>query len=89
MRTLTADTEKVGLRELMDLVRDEPLTVLANGQPAFVVLSAAEFGRLDEHDRIRRKAAERLRETISAIHREAALRGLTEPELDRLMADES
>jgi hypothetical protein len=44
---------------------------------------------LEEQDRIRREAKVRLRETISSIQREAAERGLTETELDRLMADES
>jgi prevent-host-death family protein len=89
MRTMSADIEKIGLRELIDAVRDEPVTVLANGEPAVVVLSPAEFDRLEEHDRIRREANARLRQTISAIQREAAERGLTEAELERLLADES
>jgi prevent-host-death family protein len=89
MRTLSADAEKIGIRELIDAVRDEPVTVLANGEPAVVVLSPAEFNRLEEHDRICREAKVRLLQTISTIHREAAERGLTEAELVRLMADES
>jgi prevent-host-death family protein len=89
MRTLSADIEKIGIRELIDAVRDEPVTVLANGEPAVVVLSPAEFNRLEEHDRIRREAKVRLFQTISTIHREAAERGLTEAELERLTADES
>ena len=89
MRTLSADTEKIGIRELIDAVSKEPVTVLANGEPAVVALSPAEFDRLEEHDRIRREAKVRLRETISKIHREAAERGLTEAELERLIADES
>ena len=89
MRTLSADAEKIGLRELIDAAREEPVTVLTNGEPAMVVLSPAEFDRLEEHDRIRREAKARLRQTISAIHRDAAERGLTEAELERLMADES
>jgi prevent-host-death family protein len=89
MRTLSADIEKIGIRELIDAVRHEPVTVLANGEPAMVVLSPAEFNRLDENDRIRREAKVRLLQTISTIHREAAERGLTEAELERLTADES
>jgi hypothetical protein len=54
-----------------------------------VVLSPAEFDRLEEQDRIRREAKVRLRETISLIQREAAEHGLTDVELERLMADES
>jgi hypothetical protein len=42
-----------------------------------------------EADRIRREAQARLRETISLIQREAAERGLTKAEVERLMADES
>ena len=54
-----------------------------------VVLSPAEFDRLEEQDRIRREAQARLRETISSIQREAAERGLTDVEVEQLMADES
>jgi prevent-host-death family protein len=89
MRTLSADTKRLELRELIEAARKEPVTVLQNGEPAAVVLSPAEFERLDEQDRIRREAKSRLRETIAAIHREAAERGLTEAELERLLADES
>jgi hypothetical protein len=45
--------------------------------------------KLSEQDRIRREAKVRLRQTISSIQREAAECGLTDAELERLMADES
>jgi hypothetical protein len=48
-----------------------------------------EFDRLDEQDRIRREAKTRLRETICAMQKEAARRGLTDTELERLLADEA
>ena len=70
--------EKIGLRELIKAVGEEPVTVLSNGERAAVVLSPAEFDRLEEHDRIRREAKARLRQTIAAIRREAAERSLTE-----------
>jgi prevent-host-death family protein len=89
MRTLSSDTGQIKLRELIDAARTEPVTVLENGKPVAVGLSPAEFNRLEEQDRIRREAKERLRQTISSIQREAAERGLTERELDRLLADES
>jgi prevent-host-death family protein len=89
MRTLSTDTGQIALREMIEAVRDEPLTVLENGAPVAVVLSPAEFDRLEEQDRIRREAKVRLRETISSIQRGAAERGLTEAEFLRLMADES
>ena len=89
MRTLSADTKLIELRKLIDAVRKEPVTVLENGEPAAVVLSPAEFDRLDEQDRIRREAKTRLHQTIASIQRDAAERGLTETELERLLADES
>jgi prevent-host-death family protein len=89
MRTLSPDTKQIELRELIEAVRNEPVTVLENGKRAAVVLSPAEFDRLNEQDRIRREAKARLRQTIASIHRDAAERGLTETELERLLADES
>jgi prevent-host-death family protein len=89
MRTLSNDTGQIKLRELIEAVRTEPVTVLEKGEPVAVVLSPAEFDRLEEQDRIRREAKARLRQTISLIQREAAERGLTAAELERLMADES
>lgn len=88
MRTLSNDTGQVKLRELIDTVRDEAVTVLEQGKPVAVVLSPAEFDRLEEQDRVRREAKARLRQTISTIHLEASQRGLTETELERLLADE-
>jgi prevent-host-death family protein len=89
MRTLSNDTGEIKLRELVEVVRSEPVTLLENGEPVVVVLSPAEFERLQEQDRVRREAKERLRRTISSIQREAAERGLNAAELDRLLADES
>jgi prevent-host-death family protein len=89
MRTLSNDAGQIKLRELIEAVRSEPVTVLEKGEPVAVVLSPAEFDRLEEQDRIRREAKARLRRTISLIQREAVERGLTDAELDRLMADES
>ena len=89
MRTLSNDTGQIKLRELIEAIRNEPVTVLEKGEPVAVVLSPAEFDRLEEQDRIRREAKARLRETISSIQREAAERGLTDVEVEQLMADES
>jgi prevent-host-death family protein len=89
MRTLSAETKQIAIRELIEAARKEPLTLLENGEPAAVVLSPQEFDRLDEQDRIRRDAKARLRQTIAEIQREASERGLTEAELERLIADES
>jgi prevent-host-death family protein len=88
MRTLSNDAGEIDLREVIEAARNEPVTVVEKGEPVAVVLSPAEFDRLEEQDRIRREAKARLRETISSIQREAAARGLTDAELERLMADE-
>ena len=89
MRTLSNDAGKMKLKELIEAARQEPVTVTEKGEPVAVVMSPSEFDRLDEQDRIRREATRRLRRTVSEMQREAAGRGLTEPELDRLFADES
>jgi prevent-host-death family protein len=89
MQVLSKDAEEIKIGELIEAARSEPVTVMQNGEPVAVVLSPSEFGRLDAQDRIRREAKERLRQTISSIHRESADRGLTEAELDRLLSDES
>jgi prevent-host-death family protein len=89
MRTLSSDTGQIKLGDLIEAVRDEPVTVLEKGERAVVVLSPAEFDRLEEQDRARREAKARLRQTIAEMQREAAERGLTEAELERLLADES
>jgi prevent-host-death family protein len=89
MRTLSADNDRIKVRELVEATRDEPVTVLQNGEPAVVVLSPADFERLAEQERMRHEAKARLRRTLSAMQKDAADRGLTDKELDRLLADES
>ena len=86
--TLSADKHEINLRDLIEAARKQPVTVLKNGAPAAVVLSPVEFDRLEEQDRIRREPKDRLRQTIARMHKEAADRGLTEAELERLLADE-
>jgi prevent-host-death family protein len=89
MRTFSNDAGQIKVGELIEAARDEPVAIVENGEPVVVVLSPSEFDRLEEQDRIRREAKTRLRETISSIQREAASRGMTEAELERLMSDES
>jgi prevent-host-death family protein len=89
MRTFSNDAGQIKVGELIEAARDEPVAIVENGEPVAVVLSPSEFDRLEEQDRIRREAKTRLRETISSIQREAASRGMTEAELERLMSDES
>jgi PHD/YefM family antitoxin component YafN of YafNO toxin-antitoxin module len=87
MQTLSAEETKV--RRLIEAARKEPVMVLDDGEPAAIVLSPSEFARLEEGDRIRREAKARLKKTMSAAQSEAAKKGLTEEEIERLLADES
>jgi prevent-host-death family protein len=87
MQTLSAEETKV--RRLIEAARNAPVLVLDNGEPAAVVISPSEFARLEEGDRIRREAKARLRKTMSLAQSEAAEKGLTEEELEQLLADES
>jgi prevent-host-death family protein len=89
MRTVATDMNDAKVRQLIEAARSEPVTVLENGEPAAIILSPSEFDRLDEQDRIRREAKARLRQTIAAVQKEAAERGLTEQEADRLIGDDS
>ena len=75
MQTLTTDAKDIKVRELIEAARREPVTVIENGERAAVVLSPTEFDRLEEQDRIRRKAKNRLRLTIAAMQKEADFRG--------------
>jgi PHD/YefM family antitoxin component YafN of YafNO toxin-antitoxin module len=87
MQTLSAEETKV--RRLIEAARSAPVLVLDDGEPAAVVLSPSEFARLEEGDRIQREAKARLRKTMSLAQAEAAEKGLTEEDLERLLADES
>ena len=89
MRTIVADSTDTKVRQLIQAAATEPVTVMDNGEPAAVVLSPAEFARLDHANRIRQEAKARLLATLAASQAEATARGLTEAELERLLADES
>jgi PHD/YefM family antitoxin component YafN of YafNO toxin-antitoxin module len=87
MRTLSAD--QTDIRRVIEVASHEPVTLIDAGAPAAVVLSPSEFKRLDMQDAIRRDAKARLLKTIAEIQADAAARGLTDAEIDRLLEDES
>ena len=80
-------------RELEDLVkvaRHEPVTILTNsGERAAVLVSPDDYDRLDADLTLRREAGQRLIELMKVMGQEAVDKGLTEEELERLLADES
>ena len=53
------------------------------------MLSPEDYNSLDGPERMRRKAALELIEILKITRREAAEKGLTEEELERLLADGS
>ena len=67
MQTIIADGTDKKIRELIEAASKGPVTVIENGHPAAVILSPAEFDRLDEPDRARREAKDRLRATVAAM----------------------
>lgn len=89
MRTIIADVTDVKVRQLIEAAANEPVTVIEDGEAAAVVLSPEAFRRLELHDRIQQEAKARLRQVIADMHVQAAERGLTEEEVERLLADES
>jgi prevent-host-death family protein len=43
MRTVSNDGGQIKIRELIEVVRNEPVTILEKGEPVAVVLSPTEF----------------------------------------------
>jgi PHD/YefM family antitoxin component YafN of YafNO toxin-antitoxin module len=88
MRTKTI-LAPVDVATLTEAARREPVTVIADGEPAFVAVSPAEFERLARRATQYDEARDRLMLAVRAMQRTAVARGLTEEELERLLADES
>jgi PHD/YefM family antitoxin component YafN of YafNO toxin-antitoxin module len=85
IRTIKAP---IDLATLADAARREPVVVLASGKPAFVAVSPEEFERLQQRAAKGAVADDRLIAAVKAMQRTAASRGLTEAELEKLLADE-
>jgi prevent-host-death family protein len=83
MKTVTALEAKNRLGQVIDAAQRQPVTVTRQGRPSVVILSA------EEYDRRQSRAWRKLLATMDATGAQAAKSGLTDAELDRLMADES
>ena len=79
----------VDLATLAEAARRGPITVTTDGKPAFVAVSPDEFERLARRAAEYDEARDRVMVAVRAMQRTAAARGLTEEELERLLADES
>ena len=89
MTTVVLEIENPNIRDLATIAKRGPVTVMQNNAPVAVVVSAEEFAKLDEDNRIRREAKVRLLSLMEDAGRQAEERGLTDEKLEQLLADES
>lgn len=83
MREVTARDAKNRFGQLLQSAQQGPVRVTRNGRPVGVMMSVQQF------ERLRGAAWERLTATMDRLGQEAAERGLTDAELESLLADES
>lgn len=83
MREVTAKEAKNRFGRFLESAQRAPVRVTRNGRPVGVMMSMQQF------ERLRGVAWERLADTMDALGREALARGLTDSELESLLADES
>lgn len=82
MQTFTANEAKSRFGELIDRAQREPVRVTRRNRVVGVMVSAEDYAAM------RAFYADRLRHTMRKVGEEAAAKGLTEGELQRLLADE-
>jgi PHD/YefM family antitoxin component YafN of YafNO toxin-antitoxin module len=88
MQTLKAD--ETNLVAVAKAARHQPVKVVAEGEPAFVAVDPEAYERMAKAEReLRERAWDRLEATMGKMAQKAAVAGLTEDELVRLLADES
>lgn len=83
MREIAAREAKKRFGQLIDAVQRAPVCVTKQGRAVGVMMS------VDQYERLRGAAWERLSQTMDQIGKEAAEAGLTDVELISLFADES
>ena len=83
MKEITAKEAKNRFGRLLASAQRAPIRVTRNGRPVGVMMSVQQF------ERLRGAAWERLTATMDALGREASARGLTDAELESLLSDES
>ena len=83
MLTFTANDAKTRFGEMLDRVQREPVQVTRRNRVVGVMVSP------EDYEAMRQFYANRLRGTLAATAKSAADAGLTEQELERLLADES
>ena len=83
MKEIGARDAKNRFGTLLDAVQSAPVCVTRKGRAVGVVMS------IQHYERLRGGAWERLSATMDALGAEASSNGLTEAELEALLADES
>ncbi len=83
MKEIAVKDAEDGLRPLFDAARKAPVRLAGDDGTVCVVMS------LEQYERLRGNAWDRLAESMDALSREAATNGLTEEKLEALLADES
>lgn len=83
MRTYTANEAKTRFGEFLDRAQREPMRVTRHDRVVGVMVSAQDY------EAMRAFYADRLRRTLDETAAVAARAGLTQAELERLLADES
>jgi prevent-host-death family protein len=83
MLTFTANEAKTRFGELLDRVQREPVQVSRHNRVVGVMVSP------EDYEAMRAFYADRLQRTLDQTAQEAAAKGLTAEELQRLLADES
>jgi len=83
MLTFTANEAKTRFGELLDRVQREPVQVSRHNRVVGVMVSPEDYEAMHAF------YADRLQRTLDQTAQEAAAKGLTDEELQRLLADES
>ena len=83
MKEIAARDAKNHFGQLLDSAQRAPVRVTKNGRPVGIMMS------VEQYDRLRGAAWQRLAETMDRLGTTAEGAGLTEDKLDALLADES
>lgn len=83
MNEMTAKDARNRFSQLLDTAQRTPVRVTRNGRPVTIVLSVQQY------ERLRGAAWERLAATMDRMDEEASANNLTDAKLDALLANES
>lgn len=83
MKEIAARDARNRFGRLLDAAQRAPVRVTRNGRASGIVMS------IQEYERLRGAAWDRLTATMDAMSERAEANGLTEKELEALLADES